>query len=66
MRGRQELKREDQGEGWALQEEHGTFFGAQNRPIRSIEPSFPLEATDARQLLLVRRDEDWLSVDDKA
>ena len=42
VRGRQELIKEDQGEGSVLQEEHGTYFAAQNRPIESFEPSIPL------------------------
>ena len=42
VRGRQQLRVDEQGGSWALREEHGAFSGLEKSSITLFEPSFPL------------------------
>jgi hypothetical protein len=41
VRGRQQLRVDEQGGNWTLQEQHWPFSEARKRPLSSFEPSIP-------------------------
>ena len=54
VRGRQQMRVDEQGGSWTLREEHGAFSALEKSSITLFEPSFPLSRANLQLFAMVR------------